>query len=1008
MPDRPTTDYQLPIKILVIHLKGGLVAVRKRAGFVFFASMIVAALWVAGAQEQQPGTAQQPSAALTAPLDQKVPVDPRITIGYMANGLRYYIRTNGRPVQRAELRLVVNVGSVLEDPDQIGLAHFVEHMAFNGSLHFPKQELIDFMESIGMRLGPGVNADTEFDKTVYKLHVPTDNPVAMNKAFLFLADVAHNLSFDPDAIEKERNVIIEEWRQGRGADARMQDKQFPILLKGSRYGERVPIGTPEAIRTFNPEALKRFYKDWYRPDLMAVIAVGDFDKAQVENLIRQNFAGIPNPPNPRPRPAYDVPDHADTLYSIATDAEATRTTVSVYNMLPLRDQTTLGTYRQQQVERLYTMMLNARLAELTLQPNPPFIRAGTDRGIFVRTKEAASLQALVADNGVERGLDALVTESARAARYGFTAGELDRAKAELLRFYEGAYAERDKEESADLADEYIRNFTQQEPLPGIRYEYEMVQRFVPGVTLDEINRVAKDWAGGSRVVLVSGPQKPGVTMPDGAKLAAVISNAAQKDIKPYVDTASTQPLLDQLPEPGAITRTTTREAFGIVEWQLSNGVRVVLKPTRFKQDEVVFRATSPGGTSLAPDGDYVPAMTAADVVAAGGLGTFNVIQMRNILSGKAVSVSPFIDDTDEGLAGGASPRDLETMFQLIYLNFTRPRADATVFDVMKSQMKTMLANQQASPEWAFRQMLQTTLSQNHLRARPMTPEMVDQMDLQKSFAFYKSRFADASDFTFVFAGAFDLATMRPLVERYLASLPSLRRGETWKDVGITPPKGVVERTVRKGIEPKSQVDIVFTGPFTFDAPNQATLGTLGVVLETRLRERLREALGGTYGVQVDASASKISQARYRVTIDFGCDPARTEELVKSLFREIEALKANGPTDVEINDARQALLRQHDSDLAQNDRLVAELAERYEQAEDVEEFFDLPALYTSVTAAGVRDAARLWLDTGNYVRVTLLPEKAASAAVQPERRLERRMRPVWQPAWQPVTAWQPAR
>jgi len=979
------------------------VAVRKRAGFVFFASMIVAALCIAGAQGQQPATAPSP-----ASLDQKVPVDSRITIGYMPNGLRYYIRTNGRPSQRAELRLAVKVGSVVEDNDQIGLAHFVEHMAFNGSEHFPKQQLIDFMESIGMRLGPGVNANTGFDETVYSLHVPTDNPEAMNKAFLFLADVAHGLSFDPAAIEKERGVIIEEWRQGRGADARMQDKQFPILLKGSRYGERIPIGTPDSIKAFKPEALKRFYKDWYRPDLMAVIAVGDFDKAQVENLIKQQFSAIPAPAVPRPRPTYDVPDHPDTLYTIATDAEATRTTVGVYNMLPLRDQTTVGAYRQQQVERLYTMMLNARLSELTLKADPPFVRAFTERGIFVRSKEAASLTALVADNGVERGLDALVTESARAARYGFTPGELDRAKRDLLRFYEGAYAERDKEESADLAAEYIRNFTTQEPLPGIRYEYEMVQRLVPGVTLDEINKVAKDWAGGSRVVLVNGPQKPGVTTPDSARLAAVISSAAQKDIKPYVDTASTQALLEQLPEPGAIARTTTREAFGIVEWQLSNGVRAVLKPTRFKQDEVVFRATSPGGTSLAPDGDYVPAMTAADVVAAGGLGNFNVIQMRNILSGKEVSVSPFIDDTDEGLAGGASPRDLETMFQLIYLNFTRPRADATVFDVMKSQMKTMLANQQASPEWAFRQMLQATLSQNHLRARPLTSEMVDQMDLQKSFAFYKSRFADASDFTFVFAGAFDLATMRPLVERYLASLPSLRRGETWKDVGISPPKGVVERTVRKGIEPKSQVDIVFTGPFTFDAPSQATLDALGVVLETRLRERLREALGGTYGVQVDAGASKIPQARYRVTIDFGCDPARTEELVKSLFRELETLRANGPTGTEINDARQALLRQHDSDLAQNDRLVAELTERYEQAEDIDEFFNLPDQYNRLTASAVQDAARRWLDTGNYVRVTLYPEKAANTATQPGKRLEQRTRPGWQPVRQPVPAWQPAR
>jgi zinc protease len=950
--------------------------IRMRAGAAIVVSVLLAGLSMAGAQEQLP-----PNPTLSTPLTAAVPVDPRITVGQLPNGLRYYIRANGRPTQRAELRLVVNVGSVVEDPDQIGLAHFTEHMAFNGSEHFAKQDLIQFMESIGMRLGPGVNADTSFDETVYMLHVPTDNPVAMSKGFLFLADVAHSLSFDQAAIDKERGVIIEEWRQGRGANARMQDQQFPILLKGSRYGERAPIGTKENIESFKPDVLKRFYKDWYRPDLMAVIAVGDFDKSAIETMITQNFGVIPAATKPRPRPTYDVPDHADTLYAVATDREATMTTVGVYNMLPLRDQTTLGMYRQQQVERLYTSMLNARLSELTLRPDPPFMRAQTERGLFVRSKEAAMLMALVRDDGVERGLEALITESARAARFGFTPGELDRAKRDMLRFYEGAYAERDKEESADLAAEFVRSFTQKEPIPGITYEYGLVRRFIPDVTLDEINKVAKEWAGGSRVVLVNAPQRAGLPVPDATKLAAVIKNAAQKDIKPYVDVAANATLLDAVPDPGTIVKTTMREAFGVLEWQLSNGVRVVLKPTRFKQDEVIFRATSPGGTSLASDQDYVPALTAAQVIGEGGLGKFDVIQLRNILSGKAASVSAFIDDTEEGLAGGASPKDLDTMFQLIYLNFTQPRPDPTVFGVITTQMKAMLANQQASPEWAFRQTLRAALTQNHLRARPMTPELVDQMDLQKSLAFYKDRFADASDFTFVFAGSFDVATMRPLVERYLGSLPSLHRNETWRNVGITPPRGVVEKTVRQGIEPKSQADIVFTGKFPTDSPHEAVLDALGLVLETRLRESLREASSGTYGVQVDASATKIPDSRYSITIDFGCDPARTEELVKTLFRDIDTLKAKGPTDKELNDAREALFRQHESDLAQNNRLVGELAERYENAEDISEFFELPALYSKLTPAAVQDAARLYLDTGNYVRVTLFPEKTSKATVR---------------------------
>ncbi len=940
----------------------------RRARFALGLAIVLATLGGVSAQDRSAIPPPQ-----TIGLNQPVPVDPRITIGYLPNGLRYYVRTNGRPYQRAELRLVVNVGSVVEDEDQHGLAHFVEHMAFDGSEHFAKQDLIRFMESIGMRLGPGVNANTSFDETVYVLHVPTDNPEAMRKAFLFFADIAHALTFDPEAMEKERGVIIEEWRQGRGAAARMQDEEAPVLLKGSRYAERNPIGGREAIEHFNPDALKRFYKDWYRPDLMAVIAVGDFNKAEVEKIIKEQLGGIPAPAQRKPRPSFDVPDHADTLYSVATDPEATMTTVALYNMLPLREQASVGAYRQHQVERLYTGMLNARLAELTFKPDPPFMRAGVDRGIFVKTKEAASMMALVKEDAVARGLAALVTESARAARYGFTPGELERERSEVLRGYESAFAERDKEESADLAAEFIRAFTQQEPTPGMTYEYGLVQRFLPAITLDEVNAVAKEWTSGSRVVLVNAPKKPGLVVPDAAQLASAMKSALESTITPYVDVSASQPLLARPPTPGMVVDTAMKAQFGLVEWQLSNGARVVLMPTTFKQDEVVFRATSPGGTSLASDKDYVAATTAAQVVGAGGVGPFNVIQLRNALAGKAVSVSAFIGDDEEGLSGGASPKDMETMFQLIYLTFTQPRADQSAFAVLTSEMKSMLANQQASPEWEFQQTLNTTLAQNHFRARPMTPALVDEMNLQRSFAFYKDRFADASDFTFVFAGSFDYETIRPLVERYLASLPSLRRHETWKDDGITPPKGVVRKVVRKGIEPKSQAAIVFTGTFPFDSPHEVALDALGVILEGRLRRSLREALRGTYGVEVTPHATKIPEPRYSVTIQFGCDPDRTQELVATLLREVEQLKATGPTEAEVADARQALMVGYQTDTAENNRLVAKITERYSLGQDVMEFFTLPGEYKRLNTLIIQDAARRYLDTGNYVQVTLLPE-----------------------------------
>jgi zinc protease len=934
--------------------------------------LVLTAVGLARAQDRPAAPPPQ-----TIGLDQPVPVDPRITIGYLPNGMRYYVRANARPSQRAELRLVVNVGSVVEDPDQLGVAHFVEHMAFNGSEHFAKQDLIQFMESIGMRLGPGVNANTSFDETVYMLHVPTDNPEAMRKAFLFFADIAHGLTFDADAIEKERGVITEEWRQGRGAAARMQDVQFPVLLKGSRYAERTPIGSRESIDRLKPEALKRFYHDWYRPDLMAVIAVGDFNKVEIERMIREQFGSIPSPPERRPRPAFEVPDHAETLFTIATDPEATMTMVALYNMLPLREQSTVGAYRRQQVERLYANTLNARLSEISLKPDPPYLRAGTGRGIFVRTKEAASLTALVKEDQIARGLAALVTESARAAKFGFVQAELDRERREVLRGYEGAFAERDKEESADLAAEFVRAYTTKEPTPGMTYEYGLVQRFLPEITLEEVNKVARDWTSGSRVVLVDAPKKPDLAVPDAAQLSAAMKSAAEGDIKPYVDVTSSQPLMEKLPAPGRVVGTTPKGGFGLQEWVLSNGMTVVLMPTTFKQDEVIFRATSPGGTSLASDKDYVAAITAAQVVGAGGLGPFNIIQLRNTLAGKAVSVTPFIDDTDEGLGGGASPKDLETMFQLIYLTFTQPRADAEAFAAMASQMRAMLANQQASPEWEFRQTLATTLAQNHFRARPMTPKLVDEMDLQRSFAFYRDRFADASDFTFVFTGSFDVDAIRPLVERYLASLPSLNRHETWKNEGITPPKGVVEKVVRKGIEPKSEAALVFTGPMQFDTTREVTLDALSIVLEGRLRRSLREALRGTYGVEVDSNATKVPEPRYSMTVEFGCDPDRTAELLATAFREIERLRAEGPTEAEVADTRQALTVGHQTDLAENARMATQLVHRYEQGQDVMEFFSLPAEFQKLTAAGIREAAKQYLDTSNVVKVTLFPEAATT-------------------------------
>ena len=942
-----------------------------RTRMMLLMAALVAALCAVGAR-QQAATIPVQSTALT----QQMPVDPQITMGKFANGMRYYIRANKKPEKRAELRLVVKAGSILEDDDQQGLAHLVEHMAFNGTQHFPKQDLVQFIESLGMRFGADLNAYTSFDETVYMLTVPTDKPEAVDRALLILEDWAHNVSFDAAEIEKERGVVMEEWRLGRGAGSRMRDKQFPIMFKGSRYADRLPIGKPEIIQGGKAERLKKFYTDWYRPDLMAVIAVGDFDKVAIERLVTAHFASIPAMTNPRPRPTYDIPDHPGTVYAIATDKEATNTTVEVDNLLPARPQGSLSDYRQRTVDRLFSGMLSGRFSELAQKADAPFIFAGGGRGSFLaRTKESATLVALVKEDGIERGLDALLGEAERVSRFGFTATELDRQKQSVLVSYQRLAVEKDNTPSANRAGEYVRNFLINESLPSADDEYALHQRFLPEITLEEVNKLAKEWySGGNRLVVVSAREKTGLVIPDEPKLAAVIKAVAAKDLKPYLDTVSSAALLESIPAPGTIARTTKNEAAGITEWELSNGVKVVLKPTTFRADEILFRATSPGGTSLASDKDYIPASTATQVIVAGGVGKFNAIDLRKYLTGKVASASPFISELEEGLGGSGSRKDLETMFQLVYLRFMQPRADATAFTVQANQAKTMLANQTSAPEFAFFQLLNNTRYQNHLRRRLSTSADVDEWNLDKSLAFYKDRFADASDFTFFFVGSFDLETIKPLVERYLGALPSIRRKETWKDVGARTARGVVEKKIERGVEPKSMAAIVFNGPFEFDQSHRVSLRAMSEILQTRLLEVIREELGGTYSITAGFSYLKFPNQEYSITIQFGSAPERTEALIKRVFAEIEKLKANGPTEKQLNDEKEALLREFETNIKVNNYLLNQISLRYQNGEDPAGLWNIPEYYRKLDAAMIQQAAKTYLDTNNFVEVTMFPEK----------------------------------
>jgi zinc protease len=905
-----------------------------------------------------------------------MPVDPQITIGKFANGLRYYIRPNKKPEKRAELRLVVKAGSILEDDDQQGMAHLVEHMAFNGTKHFPKNETVSFMESLGMRFGADVNAYTSFDETVYMLTVPTDKPEMMDKAMLILEDWAHNLSFDPTETEKERGVVMEEWRLGRGADMRMLQKIFPVVLKDSRYAERLPIGKPEIIQNGKADRLKQFYADWYRPDLMAVVAVGDFDKAAIEKMITNHFASIPAAAKPKPRTQFDVPDRSGTAYAIATDKEAGGTVVQLGTLLPALPEGSIATYRQKAVEGLFADMLNERFSEISQQPDAPFVNAFAGRSsFFARSRDMASLGAFVKEDGTERGLDALLSEAQRVARFGFTATELERQKQNTLRSYEQYALEKDNTEARSRADEYVRNFVGDESLPSADDEYALHKKFLPGITLEEVNKVARAWfPDRNRVVIVEAPEKPGLVIPDQTKLAAVIKSASSKDLKPYVDKVTATSLMDSTPAPGQVTKSTAKEAIGITEWELSNGVKVILKPTTFKEDEIVFRASSPGGTSLAADSDFFPADSAAELVTAGGIGKFSSIDLQRFMTGKIATVQPFINEVQEGLSGNSSKKDLETMFQLIYLRFTQPRADANAFSVEASQMRTVLANQTAVPEYQFSKTLMAARYQNHLRRQLLSPEMIDQWNLDKSMAFYKDRFADASDFTFYFVGSFDVPTIKPLIEKYLGSLPSIHRKESWKDVGVREPNDVVVKRVEKGVEPKSISAIIFNGPFEYSPNNRVAIRAMSEILQRRLLETIREELSGTYGIGARPTYSRIPNPSYSITINFGSSPDRTDALIKRVFDEIEKFKTEGPTDQQLIDERETLLREFETSSKSNYYLLGQISARYDNGEDPAGIWAITDLYKKIDKAMIQDAAKKYLDTKRYVEVMLFPEK----------------------------------
>jgi len=930
-------------------------------------------LWLVGLALVGPG-------AFSQDLTDIIPVAPEITTGKLSNGLTYYIRRNNKPEQKVELRLAIKAGSILEDDDQLGLAHFTEHMAFNGSKHFKKNDLVSYLQSIGVEFGADLNAYTSFDETVYILPIPTDKPDNLNKGFLVLEDWANGVLFDGKEIDKERGVVLEEERLGKGAEERMNKKALPYILQGSKYANRLPIGTPEILKSFKPETIKRFYKDWYRPDLMAVVVVGDIDPPAAEALIRKHFEKLKGPEKPRSREYAKVPTRLKSEGLVITDAEATNHILQIfYATKESRISTTVGDYRQGIVKSLSGQMLNLRMQELTQKSNPPFLFGGSGESEFVHGYESYFGFSAIGKAGVVPAIEAVIVENERARKYGYSAAELDRAKKSFLRSMERAYNEREKTESADHADEYLRNFLNNEPIPGIDNEYAYYKKFMDGITLQEVNDYAAKNIPSSaekKLVLFQGPNQADFPIPTNEQLLAAVTIAEQLPVTPFEEKAVATSLMAIPPAAGKITSEKELAEVSVTEVMLSNGVKVVLKQTDFKNDQVLLSGFRFGGSSLYSDADMHNAQYATSMVSQMGVGDFTPTDLRKVLAGKTASASPRMSSLTEGIGGQSGSADIESMLQLVYLYFTAPRKDPELFQSFKSRQQGFIQNMLSDPRTIFQDSISRMMYNMHSRApRFPRPADFDHVSLDRVMQIYKERFGNANGWAFFIVGSFDMAAMKTLVSQYLGSLPSVAGPPpSFKDLGIRPVKGVVKKEIRKGVEPQSLISITFNGETPFVAEEQLKLQSLIDLLDIKLTETLREKLSGAYTAQIGGGLSKNPYNSYSVNIVIPCGPENVDMLTSAALGEIQKIKDRGPTIEDLNKVKEAYSKKQQENLKDNGYWMNVLQRSAELGTNPSSILTAEKRMNEITPKEVQDRARKYFNMTNYFQAVLNPEK----------------------------------
>jgi zinc protease len=907
-----------------------------------------------------------------------LPINPKIKMGKLDNGLTYYIMPNNKPENKVELRLAVKAGSLNEDDSQQGLAHMCEHMAFNGTTRFKKNEIVSFLEDIGVGFGSDLNAYTFFHETVYILPIPTSKPENLDKGFMVLEDWAHNVTYKNEDIDSERGVILEESRTGKGADDRMNRKIYAKLFNGSNYGNRIPIGIDSIIKNFKYDEIKRFYKDWYRPDLMAVIVIGDITAEKAEAYIKKHFAGLTNPATMPVKKDPGVPMINGTDAIVVTDKEATKYNISVdYQVFKTEPNNTDSSYKKGVVRSLFTTMFNQRLQELTQKQNPPYVSASASFGSIVKGYDAFSFDAASGTSDPSVALSAVMTEAERVKRFGFTQSELDRVKKSYLNFIERSYNNRDKIESGNLVEECVQHFLNSEGMPGIEVEYAFVKKIMPDITLKDVNALQTYINSKNRLVSIKGPEtNANVKLPDSLQLVQLLEKAEKSDVKPFEEKVITTNLLSKEPKAGKVVSKTTDAKLGTTELKLSNGVTVTLKKTDFKNDEIIMSALRNGGRNGYGLKDKYNASFATAIVAAMGFGEFTPVDMRKALAGKTAAVIDVFSETEDGFRGNSSVKDVETMLQLLQLHVTAVRKDTALFNTYIQKAKSQSAMIGANPQAVFIDTFYKTMyGNNPLAASAVTKaEYYDKVQLDRLLAIYKEHFSDMSGMHFVFVGSIDEAKMIPLIEKYVASLPTTGKKFMYTDNKVRTAKGKINLNTYKGKEEKSLVLAVFSGEVPYSEDQALKSELLLDVINIRIIEELREKIQGIYGGAMFGEIEKKPYTNYSFIANLPCGPEKADTIAKALQQEIVNIRTKGIDSSYLNKAKLQKIEQYKEAIKNNSVWANALMDIKVDNDNPDRLINYVQYLNKITVADIKKAAGTYFSGNNVIIATLMPEK----------------------------------